>query len=68
MGVVVGILPITGLPLPLLSMGGTSLLFTGMALGMLLSVSRTDALGMDDTLKRNIRRREDNKKTTFSGI
>ncbi len=68
MGVVVGILPITGLPLPLLSMGGTSLLFTGMALGMLLSVSRTDALGMDDTLKRNIRRREDTKKTTFSGV
>jgi len=66
MGVVVGVLPITGLPLPLLSMGGTSLLFTGMALGMLLSVSRTDALGMDDTLKRNIRKREDNKRTTFS--
>lgn len=66
MGVVVGVLPITGLPLPLLSMGGTSLLFTGMALGMLLSVSRTDALGMDDTLKRNIRRRDDKKRTTFS--
>ncbi|MCF6359646.1 MAG: FtsW/RodA/SpoVE family cell cycle protein [Cyclobacteriaceae bacterium] len=40
MGVVVGLGPITGLPLPFLSMGGTSLLFTGMSLGIILSVSR----------------------------
>ena len=40
MGVAVGLLPITGLPLPLVSMGGTSLLFTGIALGIILSVSR----------------------------
>jgi cell division protein FtsW len=40
MAVVVGIVPITGLPLPLLSMGGTSLLFTGMTIGILISVSR----------------------------
>ena len=40
MGVAVGLLPITGLPLPLVSMGGTSLLFTGLALGIILSVSR----------------------------
>jgi cell division protein FtsW len=39
-GVAVGLLPITGLPLPLISMGGTSLLFTGVALGIILSVSR----------------------------
>lgn len=39
-GVAVGLLPITGLPLPLVSMGGTSLLFTGIALGIILSVSR----------------------------
>lgn len=41
-GVSVGILPVTGLPLPLISMGGTSLLFTGLALGIILSVSRGD--------------------------
>jgi len=43
----VGILPITGLPLPLVSMGGTSLLFTGISLGIILSVSRgeIEALG-----------------------
>jgi cell division protein FtsW len=40
MGVAVGLGPITGQPLPLLSMGGTSLLFTGISLGIILSVSR----------------------------
>lgn len=40
MGVAVGLGPITGLPLPLVSMGGTSLLFTGLSLGIILSVSR----------------------------
>ena len=40
MGVAVGLGPVTGLPLPLVSMGGTSLLFTGIALGIILSVSR----------------------------
>lgn len=41
MAVAVGIFPVTGLPLPMLSMGGTSILFTGFALGVILSVSRT---------------------------
>jgi len=42
MAVAVGLGPITGQPLPLLSMGGTSLLFTGISLGIILSVSRGD--------------------------
>jgi cell division protein FtsW len=42
MGVAVGLGPVTGLPLPFVSMGGTSLLFTGMAVGIILSVSRGD--------------------------
>jgi cell division protein FtsW len=42
MAVAVGLGPITGLPLPLLSMGGTSLVFTGLSLGIILSVSRGD--------------------------
>lgn len=42
MCVVVGLLPITGQPLPLLSMGGTSLIFSGMSLGIILSVSRSE--------------------------
>lgn len=40
MGVVVGLGPITGQPLPLISMGGTSMVFTGIAVGIILSVSR----------------------------
>ena len=40
MGVVVGLGPVTGQPLPLISMGGTSMVFTGIALGIILSVSR----------------------------
>ncbi len=40
MAVAAGLGPITGLPLPLLSMGGTSQLFTGLALGIILSVTR----------------------------
>ena len=40
MGVAVGLGPVTGLPLPLLSMGGTSQLFMGLALGIVISVSR----------------------------
>ncbi len=40
MGVAVGILPVTGQPLPFVSMGGTSLMFTGCAFGVILSVSK----------------------------
>jgi cell division protein FtsW len=40
MAVVVNILPVTGQPLPLLSMGGTSIWFTSISLGIILSVSR----------------------------
>jgi len=39
-GAVIGILPITGVPLPFLSFGGSSLLFTMMASGLLLNVAR----------------------------
>jgi len=40
MAVAVGIFPVTGQPLPLLSMGGTSVFFTCISLGIILSVSR----------------------------
>lgn len=40
MGVSVNILPTTGQPLPMVSMGGTSILFTALSLGIILSVSR----------------------------
>jgi cell division protein FtsW len=40
MGVSIGLLPVTGQPLPFVSMGGTSLMATGLILGMILSVTR----------------------------
>ena len=40
MAVTVDLLPVTGQPLPLISMGGTSLWFTSLAIGIILSVSR----------------------------
>ncbi|GJM60534.1 FtsW/RodA/SpoVE family cell cycle protein [Persicobacter diffluens] len=40
MGVTVGILPVTGLPLPMISMGGSSLLFVGASIGIIQSVAR----------------------------
>jgi cell division protein FtsW len=39
MAVVVHLVPVTGLTLPMISMGGTSLIFTSLAIGMILSVS-----------------------------
>ena len=44
MGVAVNLLPVTGQPLPLVSMGGTSLWFSSLAIGIILSVSREIAL------------------------
>jgi len=40
MAVAVNLLPVTGQPLPLVSMGGTSIWFTSIALGIILSVSK----------------------------
>jgi len=39
-GVCVNVLPATGLTLPIISMGGTSVIFTCISLGIILSVSR----------------------------
>ena len=40
MGVAVNIFPVTGQTLPLVSMGGTSVVFTSIAIGVILNVSR----------------------------
>jgi len=47
MAVAVHLVPVTGQPLPLVSMGGTSILFTSIAIGIILSVSKE----MDETEK-----------------
>ena len=40
LAVAVNIFPVTGQPLPMVSMGGTSIWFTGIAIGIILSVSK----------------------------
>jgi cell division protein FtsW len=53
MAVAVNLVPVTGQPLPLVSMGGTSMWFTCLSLGIILSVSRgLDAPGEDHAVKR----------------
>lgn len=39
-GVASGILPVTGLPMPFVSYGGTSMLFAGILVGILLNISK----------------------------
>ncbi|NOY38113.1 MAG: FtsW/RodA/SpoVE family cell cycle protein [Chlorobi bacterium] len=41
MGVAVNLFPVTGQTLPFVSMGGSSMLFTSIAFGIILSISRT---------------------------
>ncbi|MEI2415275.1 rod shape-determining protein RodA [Orrella sp. JC864] len=43
-GMVTGILPVVGVPLPFMSYGGTALLTVGIACGMLMSISRHRAV------------------------
>lgn len=47
MAVATNLFPVTGQPLPFLSMGGTSLLFSSIAIGIILSVSRETESGED---------------------
>lgn len=51
MGVAVGVFPVTGQPLPMVSMGTTSVLFTCVAFGAILSVSRQNMEDMNEKLK-----------------
>jgi cell division protein FtsW len=48
-GAIVRILPITGVPLPFVSYGPSSMLLTLIGIGMLLAVARKN---MDDVLER----------------
>ncbi|MEK8028659.1 rod shape-determining protein RodA [Pseudaquabacterium rugosum] len=44
MGMVSGILPVVGVPLPFISYGGTAMVTLGLALGMLMAISRSESL------------------------
>lgn len=47
MAVAVNLFPVTGQPLPMVSMGGTSIWFTCLAIGIILSVSRQTKLNIE---------------------
>lgn len=47
-GSIVGLLPLTGVPLPLISLGGSSLVITLIALGILLNISKQTAEESDE--------------------
>jgi rod shape determining protein RodA len=44
MGMVSGILPVVGVPLPFVSYGGTAMVMLGLSLGILMSISRSRGL------------------------
>lgn len=44
MGMVMGILPVVGVPLPFISYGGTAMVSLGLALGMLMSIAKSRGL------------------------
>jgi cell division protein FtsW len=54
MGVATAILPVTGQTLPLVSMGGTSIIFTSVSLGIILNIT--------DSIKKNIEQEKEAKK------
>ncbi len=54
MGVAVGLLPVTGLTLPLISMGGSSTIFVSLAFGIILSVSREAESLANENLEKNV--------------
>jgi cell division protein FtsW len=58
MGAVVGLLPITGIPLPLVSFGGSSLVLTMFSIGMLLAFARSEPAAARLLAERSQRRRE----------
>ncbi|MEJ3406003.1 putative lipid II flippase FtsW [Rathayibacter sp. YIM 133350] len=51
-GVVVGVFPVLGVPLPLVSAGGTALLTTLFAIGVVLSFARGGYVGLDAAPRR----------------
>ena len=63
-GVVIGFIPVTGSPLPLVSYGGSSMLVSGIALGLLQALSREAFAGKEEpqqdeakqTSRRTVRR------------
>lgn len=52
MGVATSLLPVTGQTLPLISMGGTSIIFTSLSLGIILNISVSNSKNNDKETKK----------------
>lgn len=48
MGMVSGILPVVGVPLPFVSYGGTAMVTLGLALGVLMSIARAQRIPLNE--------------------
>ena len=57
MAINVGAMPVSGQPLPLISKGGTSILVTSVAFGLMICISRSAAHGAD---RRNKKKKKEN--------
>ena len=55
MAVAVNLFPVTGLTLPMVSMGGSSMIFTSIAMGIILSVSHEVTQGKQEAEGRQVK-------------
>ena len=58
MGMVSGILPVVGVPLPFISYGGTAMVTLGLGLGILMSIAQEPAAGAELKRRGAARRRQ----------
>lgn len=58
MGVSVNIFPVTGQPLPLVSMGGTSIIFTSLSMGIILNISILNKVEEENLEKNDLNNKE----------
>jgi cell division protein FtsW len=69
MAVTVGLVPVTGVTLPLVSMGGSSFLFTCASIGIILSVaSNVEKLEGRETLEEQAAREKEEEAPTLKGV
>ena len=75
MGAVVGLLPVTGVPMPLVSSGGSSMAFTMLCIGIILSVStygaraeRRERSGSRETAGAHSAERRGNRRSHLSSV
>jgi cell division protein FtsW len=66
MGAVTGVLPITGVPLPLISFGGSSLIFTLAGMGILLNISSQERKRADGVVDARDHFRRRNRRASLS--